>query len=246
MAIHFTEEDKKKLQEDTSEIYQKRTKESTKKDVKNLDAKGKRQYFFDYYFKFVVVAVVVISILVVVLTETLKPHPEEVLYILVYQDMADVEPLEEFSADLEKYFQLDTKKEKIVVEPSAMDMKLQTYLITNMVDVVIMDEENFKHWGNSDSFFNAEEDKEVSFYKDYEEKYRFRAKHLTSEDFAKQEEERTAAPEDDFEYNSALYLTDSEQYKKLSVNLENPVIAIAKGTKHKEKAVEFVKYMMGK
>lgn len=244
MAMHFSKEDQEKLKKDSSEIYKKRTKDSTKEDVANLDTKGKIRYFFDYYFKFVVVGVVILSVLTAVLTEIFKKRPAEVLYIAIRHDMMENEQIEKFSRVLEDHFKLDKEREKVVVDLCSSDMELQTYIFANTVDVVIMDGENFKRWATADYFVTAEEDSLVSFYKDYEEKYRYRAQHLTAEDRMKQEEEGKAEPVDPFEYNCGLYLTDSEKFKMLSLEMKDPVTAITKGTKHKKRAVEFVKYMM--
>ena len=41
MAINFSKEDKEKLKENTSALYQKRTEESNKEDIKNLSVRGK-------------------------------------------------------------------------------------------------------------------------------------------------------------------------------------------------------------
>ena len=244
MAMHFSEEDQKKLREDSSEIYKKRTAESTKTDVKNLDRKGKIRYFLDYYLKFVIAGIVVIAILITVLSESLKKKPEEVLYIALRCDMMESEHLKKLSSAVEDYFQVDKKKEQVVVDLCSSDVELQTYLFANTVDVVIMDEEIFQSWGNSDYFYTAEEDSLVSFYQDYDEKYRFRAQRLTAEDRVKMEEDKKAKPADPSMYTCALYLTDSEKWNQLSIGLKNPVVAISKGTKHKKKAVGFIKYMM--
>ncbi len=244
MAMHFSEEDQKKLREDTSEIYKKRTEESTKSDVKNMDAKGKLRYFFDYYFKFVVVGAVVLAVLLVLFKEIFKKKPAEALYVVISQEVMENEKLQEFSEALEDYFKIDKQREEIVVEICPSDLKLQTYIFANTADVLIMDEDNFSRWGTADYFFTAEENKEVSFYQDYEEKYRYLARHLTAEDRAKQEEDKTAEPEDKKWYHCGLYLADSKKCQQISLAMKQPVIAILKGTKHKKNAVKFVKYMM--
>lgn len=244
MAMHFSEEDQKKLREDSSEIYKKRTAESTKKDVKNLDSKGKLRYFADYYLKFVIAGIVVIALLVAILSESLKKKPEEVLYIALRCDMMENENIENLSTAAEDYFQLDKKKEQVVVDLCSSDVQLQTYIFANTVDVVIMDEEIFQSWGNSDYFYTAEEDSLVSFYQDYDEKYRFRAQRLTADDRVKMEEDKTAVPEKSAMYTCALYLTDSEKWSEFSMGMKNPVVAIPKGTKHEKRAAAFVKYMM--
>ncbi|MBR1744075.1 MAG: hypothetical protein IJ733_19875 [Lachnospiraceae bacterium] len=244
MAMHFSEEDQKKLREDSSEIYKKRTEESEKKAVESLDAKGKLRYFFDYYFKYVIAVGVIAAVLAAVFYESFRRRPTDALYVLVRHDAIEDDKLEEFAAAVEDYLGIDKRIEQVTVELCPSDIKLQTYLFAKTADVVIMDADNFERWGNADYFFTAEEDKLVSFYQDYEEKYRYRARHLTVEDQVSQKEDESAEPEDTFEYNCALYLTDSEKYKQISVGIKEPVIAISKGTKHKEDAVKFVKYMM--
>lgn len=244
MAIHFSEEDFKKLKEEQAEIYQKRNDKASKEEIENLDRKGKIRYFFDYHFKKLVVIAVVAVLLVVWFAQNLVRKPADALFVVIRHDVIDEERLEDFKEEIEDYLKINKKIEQVTVELCSSDRQLQTYIFGKVADVVIMDEENFERWGNADYFFTAEEDKEVSFYQDYEEKYRYRTYHLTLDDAVDQKETGKLTPKDSKKYNCALYLTDSEKYKALSVGIKNPVAAISKVTKHAKNAEKFIRYMM--
>lgn len=242
--MHFSKEDQEKLRENESEIYKKRTEEMEKEDLEKMGAKGKLRYFFDYYFKITLVVAVVVCALVAGFIKNLSRKPMDVLYVVIRHDVIEESKLEKFSEVLETYLKADKRIEQVTVELCPSDQKLQTYLFNEVADVVIMDEENFERWGNADYFYTAEENEEVSFYQEYEEKYRYRTQHITIDDRIHQDENGEITPEDPVEYNCALYLTDSDKYKQLTVGIKNPVIAISKVTKHKKNAVKFVQYMM--
>lgn len=108
MAIHFTEEEKERLKSDPSEIYQKRTEETKKKDIENLSQKGKWQYFKDYYLKIAVIGLIAIVFLAVFAVQAATRKPTNALYIVIQKDALDENRVEAFKAALEKHMGLDT------------------------------------------------------------------------------------------------------------------------------------------
>ncbi len=245
MAIHFTEEEKERLKSDPSEIYQKRTEETKKKDIENLSQKGKWQYFKDYYLKIAVIGLIAIVFLAVFAVQAATRKPTNALYIVIQKDALDENRVEAFKAALEKHMGLDTDVEVVTIDVGCSDHQLQAYLYAGTADVVITSEEHFKKWGRSGYFFDAETDKEVSFYGEYDEKDRYRTKYVTSQDVLNNK--KTAMTEkgsDQTDYNCGLYLTESEKYGQMETFLEKPVVGISIATKRLTEAREVVRYMM--
>jgi len=245
MAIHFTEEEREQLKNDPSEIYKKRTEETKKRDIENLSQKGKWQYFKDYYMKITVVAVIALGFLIFFAVQAATRKPSNAIYIAIQKDALDEGRVEAFKAALEKHMKLDTDVEVVTIDVGCSEHQLQTYFYTGVADILITSEENFEKWGRSQYFFDAETDKEVAFYQDYDEKYRYRTKYITGEDVLNNKKTaKTEKGRDQTEYNCGLYLTDSEKYGQMESFLEKPVIGISRATERLTEAREFVQYMM--
>lgn len=247
MAMQFSKEDQEKLKNDKSEIYRKRTAQTNQEDIANLSRKGKWQHFKDYYLKSVLVAILVICVLVTAIVQSATKKASNALYIAIQKDAIPEEQIPAFEAVLEEYLGLDTEEEVVTVNIDCTDQQLQTYFYAGTADILITDEEYFKQWGQAEYFYASNKNKEVAFYKDYDEKYQYTTSYVTSEDV------RTNMEVDDIkdveagnqtEYNCGLYLTDSEKYKQLGGAFEKPVLGIATTTKHLEEAKKFTKYMM--
>lgn len=246
MAMMFSEEEQERLQEDKSEIYQKRDEETNKDDVRNLSTKGKIQQFMDYYFKSVLIAIVVIGVIITGMVQATTKKPENALYVAIQNDVIPEENINAFEKVLEKYYRLDTDKEIVTVRMDCDDQTLQTYLYAGTVDVVIMEEENYKRWAQAEYFLDVETDKEMAFCKKYDKEYLFRSQYITGEDILKNDRKEVSEtkPSDEEFYTNGVYLTDSEKYKQLGGAVAKPVIGISTASNHVTDAKEFVKYMM--
>lgn len=245
MAIHFTEEEKEQLKNNPAEIYRKRTDETNKQDIENLSREGKWQYFKDYYLKITIIGVIVLGFLVFFAVQAATRKPSNAIYIAIQRDVLDEARVQAFKEALEKHMKLDTDVEVVTVDTGCNDQQLQAYFYAGTADILITSEENYEKWGSSEYFFDANTDKEVAFYKDYDEKYRYYTKYITSEDVLNNKETaKTEKGSDQTEYNCGLYLTDSEKYKQLQGQFKKPVIGISKATERLTEAREFVQYMM--
>ncbi len=245
MAIHFTEEEKEQLMNDPSEIYQKRTEETERKEIENLSQKGKWQYFKDYYLKIAVIGLIAVVFLGVFAVQAATRKPTNALYIVIQKDALDEARVEAFKVALEKHMKLDTDVEVVTIDVGCSDHQLQAYLYAGTADIVITGEDHFKKWGRSGYFFDAETDKEVSFYEDYDETCRYRTKYVTGKDVLNNKKTaKTEKGSDPTDYNCGLYLTESEKYGQLETFLEKPVIGISIATERLTEAREFVQYMM--
>lgn len=244
MAIHFSEEDQKKLNQDTSEIYQKRTRKTTEEDVKNLSAVGKWQHFKDYYLKAVLIGILILVLVGIQVFDMMKGKPDHALYVAVQDDVFEDETIAALEDTLEKYYDLNPEQEIVRVSVDGDVSQIQTYLYTGTIDVLIASEEQFQKWAESGYFFDTKRNSEVEFYENYDEKYQFRTKYISGEDVRESEDRSNIQASDTTEYYCGVYLTDSEKYRQIGGYLEKPVAGIANATKHSERAKEFVEYMM--
>ena len=89
-------------------------------------------------------------------------------------------------------------------------------------------------------------DDTVSFYKDYDKDKQFFCEYVSGEDVRESEKTANEAESTDGKiYNFGLYLDGSEKYtKSLGGLVKKPVIGITATSKHKEEAVQFIKWMM--
>ena len=230
---------------DPSEIYRKRTEETKKKDIENLSQKGKWQYFKDYYLKISVIGLIAAVFLIVFAVQAATRKPSNALYIVIQKDALDEGRVEAFKAALEKHMKLDTDVEVVTIDVGCSDHQLQAYLYAGTADIVITGEDHFKKWGRSGYFFDAETDEEVSFYGDYDERYRYRTKYVTGQDVLNNKKTaKTEQGRDQTDYNCGLYLTESEKYGQMETFLEKPVVGISIATERLTEAREFVRYMM--
>lgn len=247
MAMQFSKEDQEKLKNDKSEIYRKRTEETNQEDIANLSRKGKLQHFKDYYLKSTLVIILVACIVVSGVVHAVTKRAVNALYIAIQYDAIPEEQIPAFQEAIEEYLELNTEDEIVTVNISCTDQQLQTYFYAGTADILITDEEHFKQWGQAEYFYASNKNKEVSFYLDYDEKYRYSTPYVTSEDVRTNmeiDDIKKATPTDETEYNCGLYLTDSEKYKQLGGAIEKPVLGIATTTNHLPEAKKFTKYMM--
>lgn len=245
MAMQFSEEDQEKLKNSKSAIYQKRSDKYGKEELAKLSGKKKWAQFRDYYLKGVIAVVVILCLIVGGIFHSFT-NKKCSLYIAIRHDVIPEEKLPALADAIAKYMKFDMDKEMVTINTSCTDHQLQAYFYAGTADVLITDEEHFKKWGQAEYFCEPEANKEVSFYRAYDEKYRYYTSYVTGEDILENKETLTTETEagDKTKYNCGLYLTDSEKYQQISGMIEKPVIGIATTSKHMPEAKKFVQYMM--
>lgn len=246
MAMHFSKEDQEKLENDPSELYKKRTKETEREEIASLSVKGKLQQFKDYYLKGILIAILLVGIVVYGIVESVTNKGKEALYVAIQKDAIPEEYLPSFEAAIEEYLGINSDKEIVTVNIDATDQFLQTYFYAGRADVLITDEQYFEQWGQAEYFYASDENEEVGFYKNYDEKYHYYTTYVTSEDVRNNDKTLTKETQasDQTKHNCGIYLTDSEKYKQLSGAFKKPVLGISASTNHLEDAEKFVEFMM--
>ena len=217
MAMNFSEEEKKKMLEDESEIYQKRDDglDANNGQLKKLKGREKRAYFRQYYLGTVAVVIVVAILAVLFFKNAVQKKPHCVLYIAIEDDVLDEDKVADFEKAVEKYLNIDTKN-------------------------------TYKRWANEGCMADPSSSDTVSFYKDYDKNKKYFAKYVSGEELrkSKQSAEKLKSSEGKT-YNFGLYLSDSKKYKEtLGGLLKKPVAGITATSKNTEEAKQFIKWMI--
>lgn len=221
-------EGKTVLNED-ADIYLHPDEDLTEKEkLGRMDWKGKWQYFKDYYSKYVLIlGLLILSILCIVIFKP-TPQTETVLYVGFINEEIDQEQAEAVKEKMAEVLSFDPAEESILFDYTLFIEKQGGYLTQNTMTVLT---EQF-YTGNMDLFVA-----EKSVFEMYEEQGAF----LKMEDvFSAEEYEKLKAYRyDDFSYS----LKDSETYHSFA-SLEEPVIGICAKSKHMERNLAFIKYLL--
>jgi hypothetical protein len=248
MAMNFSEEEKKKMLEDDSEIYQKREDglDANNGELKKLKGRQKREYFRQYYMGTVAVIVVVAILAVLFFKNAVEKKPQCALYIAIEDDVLDEDKVADFEKAVEKYLNIDGEKEYVKIDNGTDSKQVQTYIYSGIIDVVIASEDTYKTRAKEGCMMEPSADDTVSFYKDYDKDKQFFCEYVSGEDVRESEKTANEAESADGKtYNFGLYLDGSEKYtKSLGGLVKKPVIGITATSKHKEEAVQFIKWMM--
>lgn len=152
---------KKTVLEDDASIYQKREEREESKSVKEkwsqLDAKGKWQFFLDYYLLKLVLILFFGGILVALLYTTLKPRPDELSYIALLDSRLDPNALEDFLETAIVDMGLEPEDYTIFCNSSLSSTSssdgttISTYMYAGTIDFFIAPAEALEHYYNANT-----------------------------------------------------------------------------------------------
>lgn len=242
MAIHFSKEEKEKLEKDDAAIYQEHSDEAVREEIKNLSFVGKLKQFRDYYLKATIVAIIILAMVALQIWDTVNKE-KILLFISIQGDVIEDEVKDALEEQLNEYLGYKKGKETVRISTDSDTQQIQTYLHTGTADILISSEENFDKWASSSYFFAANGNDEVNFYYDYPEQYRVYSQFISGEDVRNNTKDTNIVPSDKTQYYTGVSLRDSEKYKQIGM-LPDPVAGINYETKHLEDATAIVKYLM--
>ena len=232
--------EKTKLDDDAL-LYQKRDEKKDREKFKELDGKGKLQFFRDYYLLKVVIVVIAAVLLGSVIYTVVKPKPEAALNVAVVNDQWEEQALEDFKTSLQDYLGLDASNNTIEVmdalwlNDDGSDMATRTKLMVNisagMVDVMIADQEQFLSYAQQGLFVDLTEELPADLYQ------KLNGQILTSGVIEEEGQEPTG------EYSVGISLENSQLYGSLTNQTEPMYIGITTSTKNMEDAVKTLQYL---
>lgn len=160
-------EHKKTTLEDNAAIYQKgeerEESKSTKQKWKELDTKGKWSFFVDYYLFKLILIVAAAALLGSLLYTTLKPRPDEQLYVIMLDNILDLEGTEDYFEKAIEGIGYDPDKNRIMLNDSlssqsASDLSnISTYAFAGTLDVLIAPETALQNYAKSSLLAPLEE-----------------------------------------------------------------------------------------
>lgn len=151
-------EGKKTALDDDAEIYkihgERAEDRSAGEHWKNLDAKGKWQYFRNYYFWKTFVGILILALLGYIVYNALKPKPEELAFVVILDCAMDTGIVDQQFEKLVEKSGYDTKKAEINSDKRLTSAKNNTtdvttisaYIFAGAMDIMIGTEDALNHY----------------------------------------------------------------------------------------------------
>lgn len=127
-----------------------------------MDRQQKIQYLKDYYLLPAVGVILLIAVAVSLIWHVARPRTENLLYAAVIDESLDEKKLAQVTADMSNLLGADGKRKTVQIDDSfyvkdgALD-KLQVYLHSQQIDVVILDRELFEEYAGYGYFESLDE-----------------------------------------------------------------------------------------
>lgn len=223
-----------RLEEPVS-IYQPRELPSEKEKLKNMSAKEKANYLWEYYRLHALGGALAIAAIIYIIYQIATPNINTQFYAAIIDSPLPPETIETFTDDFSKYLDLDPKLEDIQINDTFylsdssnynMQQALTAYIAASEVDVIIAPESQFLKFTQNDYFMKLSEALPTDIYSSLTDSF-FLSE--TSEDSEKQA--------------YGIYLSDSDLLKGMTYDGEPYVLGILGNSPHQENTIEFIRYL---
>ena len=236
---------KKTVLDDEAEIYQRREEKTEKEKWKQMDGKARIQFFLDYYLGKLIVIVIIAGISMFLLWHFFKPKDETVLYAAVIDESLDAKELSDMTSELEKICQAEGRHQNVKIDDSfyLKDQalaRLEVYVESKQVDVIIADQKTFKKLAGYGYFENVDTFAKENDLSGYESLYVYANGYKDTGDES-QEDDDTAKGES---LPYGINLSGSEKYMDMTSYGKHPVFAVAANAQHKKNIAAFLNYLM--
>lgn len=210
-----------------------------------MDRQQKIQYLKDYYLLPAVGVILLIAVAVSLIWHVARPRTENLLYAAVIDESLDEKKLAQVTADMSNLLGADGKRKTVQIDDSfyvkdgALD-KLQVYLHSQQIDVVILDWELFEEYAGYGYFESLDEVTEEDLEKKYGESYQYAAGYKEDDEVSFEDHETGQGEVKPY----GISLSGDNRFTEMSEYIKNPVFAVAVGTKNPENALKFLEYLM--
>ncbi len=210
-----------------------------------MDRQQKIQYLKDYYLLPAVGVILLIAVAVSLIWHVARPRTENLLYAAVIDESLDEKKLAQVTADMSNLLGADGKRKTVQIDDSfyakdgALD-KLQVYLHSQQIDVVILDRELFEEYAGYGYFESLDEVTEEDLEKKYGESYQYAAGYKEDDEFSFEDHETGQGEVKPY----GISLSGDNRFTEMSEYIKDPVFAVAVGTKNPENALKFLEYLM--
>ena len=205
----------------------------------------KIQYLKDYYLLPAVGVILLIAVAVSLIWHVARPRTENLLYAAVIDESLDEKKLAQVTADMSNLLGADGKRKTVQIDDSfyvkdgALD-KLQVYLHSQQIDVVILDRELFEEYAGYGYFESLDEVTEEDLEKKYGESYQYAAGYKEDDEVSFEDHETGQGEVKPY----GISLSGDNRFTEMSEYIKDPVFAVAVGTKNPENALKFLEYLM--
>ena len=210
-----------------------------------MDRQQKIQYLKDYYLLPAVGVILLIAVAVSLIWHVARPRTENLLYAAVIDESLDEKKLAQVTADMSNLLGADGKRKTVQIDDSfyvkdgALD-KLQVYLHSQQIDVVILDRELFEEYAGYGYFESLDEVTEEDLEKKYGESYQYAAGYKEDDEVYFEDHETGQGEVKPY----GISLSGDNRFTEMSEYIKDPVFAVAVGTKNPENALKFLEYLM--
>lgn len=210
-----------------------------------MDRQQKIQYLKEYYLLPAVGVILLIAVAVSLIWHVARPRTENLLYAAVIDESLDEKKLAQVTADMSNLLGADGKRKTVQIDDSfyvkdgALD-KLQVYLHSQQIDVVILDRELFEEYAGYGYFESLDEVTEEDLEKKYGESYQYAAGYKEDDEVSFEDHETGQGEVKPY----GISLSGDNRFTEMSEYIKDPVFAVAVGTKNPENALKFLEYLM--
>lgn len=225
--------------DDDSILYQKRDADSNKQDIKDLNQKGKLQYFADYYLMKVVIVLVSVILVGYLIYSSIFNRQETVLTVCCIGNTMITEN-EAMAEDLRPVFEPLEKNESLYItnyylEDYNQQMSFSTHLAARDIDIVILDKAQFDRLSGQGMFADLSQVLDPSLYEELKDQL-IDGKVIS---YTTQGEiESYSDP-----YPMVIDVTDNPVIKDYVTYSNEVYLGICIGTQRTEKAQTFIDYL---
>ena len=212
-----------------------------------LNKEQRKQYFLDYYLFPLSVAGILTAVAALLGWHFfLKPQAESVLYVAVVDDSLDEKKQAQMSEEVEKLLGADGKRKQVHIDDSfylkdgALD-KIQVYLHSHQIDVLILDEPVFQEFAGYGYFQSLDELTDENLAEKYGTTYEYAAGYQDSNEISFEDHETGQGETKPY----GLDLSGDNRFTEMTGGyLEHPVLAVATEAPNPENALKFLEYLM--
>lgn len=210
-----------------------------------MNRQQKIQYLKDYYLFPAIGILILLAIVISLIWHLVKPRTENLLYVAVMNESLDEKKLETAVEDMQVLLGADGKKKTVQIDDSfylrdgGLD-KLQVYLHSQQVDVVILDKELFEEYAGYGYFESLDEVTDEDLSEKYGEAYQNAAGYRENDEISFEDDETGRGEVKPY----GISLFGDNRFTEMSEYIKEPVFAVAAGTKNPENALEFLDYLM--
>lgn len=219
---------------------------SERQKLKELDWAGRKQYFLDYYMFPTIVIIIVMAIVTLLLWHfCLRPKEESVLYAAVIDDSLDMTKQKETIDDIGKLLGADSTHtvsidDSFYLKDGALD-KIQVYLHSAQIDVMIMDKDVFEELAGYGYFVSLNELITEDLSEKYNSEYVYAKGYLDTDEISFEDNETGQGESKPY----GLSIKNSNKYADMSDGfIGDPVVAIAVNSTKFQNALTFIDYLM--